>query len=182
MKRTERLITDVLRQIASRDVVVLEDPRGSTRRLAALTYTALQYGFQYKETTRTGRLLQVRLVRDLSAEARERSAATLARLAEGRTPGLRPGTLKPLPDEAPAVSLLAARIEFDAMSDDPHRGPKAVFVTAAVVLTALLLIAAGWQSALLTGATMGVLFAVYLRLEILRKRRLARRLRRARRR
>ncbi|MGI3228036.1 hypothetical protein ACRJ4B_33785 [Streptomyces sp. GTA36] len=135
----------MLRQIATRDVVVLDDLGGSPRRLAALTYIAVQYGFRYEETNRLGQTLQVRLTRDPRPEARERSTAALGRLAAGRAPGMRPGTLKPLPDVAPAVGLLKARIEFDALSDDLDWRRKAVFMTASAALMALLLIPAGWR-------------------------------------
>ena len=179
MKRAERLITDMLRQIATRDVVVLDAPGGSSRRLAALTYIAVQYGFRYGGTTRLGQTLQVRLVRDPRPEARERSTAALGRLAAGRVPGMRPGTLKPLPDVAPAVALLKARIEFDALDDDLDWRRKAVFMTASATLMALLLIPAGWRASLAASATMAVVFALFLRLEVIRKDRLARRLRAA---
>jgi hypothetical protein len=179
MKRNERLVTGMLRQIATRDVVVLDDLGGSPRRLAALTYIAVQYGFRYEETNRLGQTLQVRLTRDPRPEARERSTAALGRLAAGRAPGMRPGTLKPLPDVAPAVGLLKARIEFDALSDDLDWRRKAVFMTASAALMALLLIPAGWRASLAASATMAAVFAVFLRLEVIRKDRLARRLRSA---
>ncbi|WP_344387047.1 hypothetical protein [Streptomyces vastus] len=176
MNRTERRITDMLRQIATRDVVVLNDFGGSPRRLAALTYIAVQYGFRYGQTTRHGQMLQVRLIRDNRPEARERSTAALSRLAAGRTPGMRPGTLKPLPDAAPAVGLLRARIEFDAMDDDLDWRRKAVFMSASTALMMLLLIPAGWRASLCAGGAMGLVFAVFLQLELGRKDRLARRL------
>ncbi|MEV0226381.1 hypothetical protein [Streptomyces sp. NPDC050704] len=179
MKRNERLITGLLRQVATRDVVVLDDLGGSHRRLAALTYIAVQYGFRYEETNRNGPALQVRLVRDLRPEARERSTAALSRLADGRAPGMRPGTLKPLPDVAPAVGLLKARIEFDSLADDLDLRRKAVFMIASATLMALLLIPAGWRASLAASATMALVFTVFLRLEVVRKDRLARRLRAA---
>ncbi|MFF3483834.1 hypothetical protein ACFYXC_11160 [Streptomyces sp. NPDC002701] len=179
MKRAERLITDMLRQIATRDVVVLDDLGGSPRRLAALTYIAVQYGFRYEGTNRLGQTLQVRLVRDPRPEARERSTAALGRLAAGRAPGMRPGTLKPLPDVAPVVNLLRARIEFDAMDEDLDLRRKAVFMTASAALMAVVLIPAGWRASLAASATMAAVFAVFLRLESVRKDRLARRLRSA---
>jgi hypothetical protein len=179
MNRTERRIADMLRQIASRDVVVLNDMGGSPRRLAALTFIAVQYGFRYGETSRQGQALQVRLIRDTRPEARERSTAALSRLAAGRTPGMRPGTLKPLPDAAPAVALLKARIEFDALADDLDWRRKAVFMSASAALMALLLIPAGWRASLAASATMAAVFAVVLRVEVLRRDRLARRLRAA---
>lgn len=179
MKKTERLIAGMLRQLATRDVVVLDDQGGSPRRLAALTYIAVQYGFRYERSSRVGQVLQVRLVRDPRPEARERGTAALSRLAAGRTPGMRPGTLKPLPDVAPTVDLLKARIEFDALDDDLDWRRKAVFMTASATLMALLLIPAGWTASLAAGATMAAVFAVLLRLEMMRKERLARRLRSA---
>lgn len=177
--RAERLITDMLRQVATRDVVVLDDRGGSPRRLAALTYIAVQYGFRYERTSRVGQTLQVRLVRDRRPEARERSTAALGRLAAGRAPGMRPGTLRPLPDVAPTVSLLKARIEFDALDDDLDWRHKAVFMTASASFMALLLIPAGWTASLAAGVMMAAVFALLLRLEVVRKDRLARRLRSA---
>ncbi|BCL28269.1 hypothetical protein ACFFS2_11100 [Streptomyces aurantiacus] len=180
MKRTERLIANMLRQIATRDVVVLDEAFGSPRRLAALSYVAVQYGFRYEGASRLGQTLQVRLVRDARPEARERSTAALGRLAAGRAPGMRPGTLKPLPDVAPAVALLRARIEFDALAGDvPDWRRKAVFMTASAALMALLLIPVGWRSSLAASATMAAVFALFLRREVIRKDRLARRLRSA---
>ncbi|MFE1795880.1 hypothetical protein ACFW9L_06885 [Streptomyces sp. NPDC059517] len=177
--RAERLITDMLRQVATRDVVVLDDPGGSPHRLAALTYIAVQYGFRYERTSRVGQTLQVRLVRDSRPEARERSTAALSRLAAGRAPGMRPGTLKPLPDVAPTVSLLKTRIEFDALDDDLDWRRKAVFMSASAAFMALLLIPAGWTASLAAGTMMAAVFALLLRLEVVRKDRLARRLRSA---
>ncbi|MFD6285792.1 hypothetical protein [Streptomyces sp. NPDC060205] len=177
--RAERLITDMLRQVATRDVVVLDDRGGSPRRLAALTYIAVQYGFRYERTSRVGQTLQVRLVRDSRPEARERSTAALGRLAAGRAPGMRPGTLKPLPDVAPTVNLLKTRIEFDALDDDLDWRRKAVFMSASAVFMALLLIPAGWTASLAAGAMMAAVFALLLRLEVVRKDRLGRRLRSA---
>ncbi|TLS39945.1 hypothetical protein FE633_44220 [Streptomyces montanus] len=179
MNRTERRIAEMLRQIATRDVVVLDDLGGSAHRLAALTYIAVQYGFRYGEASRQGQTLQVHLIRDTRPEARERGTAALSRLAAGRTPGMRPGTLKPLPDAAPAVGLLKARIEFDCLDDDLDWRRKAAFMSASAVLMALLLIPAGWRASLSASAAMAAVFAVFLRLEVVRKDRLARRLRAA---
>ncbi|KAA0935510.1 hypothetical protein [Streptomyces apricus] len=179
MKRTERRVATLLRQLATRDVVVLDDAGGSPRRLAALTYIAVQYGFRYDGAHRTGHTLRVRLVRDPSPEARERGTAALGRLAAGRAPGMRPGTLKPLPDVAPAVELLRARIEFDALDEDPDLRRKALFMTASAAAMTLVLIPVGWRVSLTTGFAMAAVFAVFLRLEMVRKDRLARRLRSA---
>ncbi|MFS8200755.1 hypothetical protein ACLVWQ_18980 [Streptomyces sp. CWNU-52B] len=179
MKKNERLIANMLRQIATRDTVLLADAGGSPRRLASLTYIAVQYGFRYEDASRLGQTLQVRLVRDPRPEARERGTAALSRLAAGRAPGMRPGTLKPLPDVAPTVALLRTRIEFDSLDSDLDWPRKAVFMTASTALMALLLIPAGWRASLAASATMAVVFALFLRMEVLRKDRLARRLRSA---
>jgi hypothetical protein len=179
MKRTERRVATLLRQLATRDVVVLDDTGVSSRALAALTYIAVQYGFRYDGANRTGQTLQVRLVRDPSPEARERGTAALGRLAAGRTPGMRPGTLKPLPDVAPAVELFRARIEFDALDEDPDLRRKALFMAASAALMTLVLIPVGWRVSLTTGFAMAAVFTVFLRLETVRKDRLARRLRSA---
>ncbi|MER5225148.1 MULTISPECIES: hypothetical protein [Streptomyces aurantiacus group] len=177
MNRTECRVAEMLHQIATRDVVVLNDTAGSPGRLAALTYIAVQYGFRYGESSRNGQTLQVRLIRDTRPEARQRSTATLSRLAAGGTPGMRPGTLKPLPDAAPAVELLKARIEYDSLDDDPDWRRKAVFMSASAVLMALLLIPVGWRASLCASAAMGMVFTVLLLREDVRKDRLARRLR-----
>ncbi|WP_221347848.1 hypothetical protein [Streptomyces beigongshangae] len=178
MKKTERRIAAMLRQVATRDVVVLDDPGGSPRRLAALAYVAVQYGFRYDGADRLGQALRVRLVRDPRPEARERGTAALGRLAAGRAPGMRPGTLRPLPDVAPAVDLLKARIEFDALDDDgPDWRRTAVLMSASAALMALLLIPVGWRASLAAGAAMTSVCTLLLCLEVVRRDRLARRLR-----
>ncbi|WP_369248652.1 hypothetical protein [Streptomyces sp. R41] len=167
MNRAERRILALLRQLAERDFAVLSDLGGSPRRLAVLTYIAEQHGFRYAEAHRVGRALQVQLIRIERADAGPPDSASI--------PGLRPGTLRPLPEAAQAVRRLKDRIELDAMADDPSVRSRVVIMTGCALFIAVCFLVSGWRAAL-TGFTCAeALFMSFLYAEVVRRRKLARR-------
>ncbi|MFJ7271474.1 hypothetical protein ACIQV3_33355 [Streptomyces sp. NPDC099050] len=117
----ERDIAELMRQIARQDV--LEIGSNATVKFvrgASLAHIAESYGFEYDETFRLGRnkeFVLVRMYRDPSPEARAREAAAITahpRAGNGGTvPGMRQGTLKPLPEAGQAVAVMKDRIRFD---------------------------------------------------------------------
>ncbi|WP_330306785.1 MULTISPECIES: hypothetical protein [unclassified Streptomyces] len=167
MNRAERRIRALLRQLAERDFAVLSDLGGSPRRLAILAYVADQHGFRYVEAHRVGRALQIHLVRTEHADTRPPDSASV--------PGLRPGTLKPLPETAPAVRLFRDRIELDAMAGDLSVRSRAAIVTGCSAFTSLCCLAAGWQATLVCFFCMDAFFMGFLYLHVVRRRRIARR-------
>ncbi|MFF4348042.1 hypothetical protein [Streptomyces sp. NPDC001530] len=169
MNRAERRILALLRQLAERDFVVLSDLGGSPRRLALLTYVAEQHGFRYAEAHRVSRALQVHLVRTEPADARSHTAGAVT------VRGLRPGTLRPLPEAAPAVRRLRDRIELDALAGDLSVRAKSMIMTVCALFIALFLLVSGWQAALAAFIGAEALFLGFLYLEVVRRRRLARR-------
>lgn len=171
MNRAERRILALLRQLAERDFVVLSDLGGSPRRLAVLTYVAEQHGFRYAEAHRVGRALQVHLVRAERTDTREPDSAAV--------PGLRPGTLRPGPEAAPTVRRLRYRIELDALADDPSVRSRAVIMTVFALVIGLCLLVSGWRATLAGFACAEALFMGFLSLAVVRRRRLARRVRAA---
>lgn len=179
MNRAERRIRALLQQLAERDFVVLSDLGGSPRRLAVLTYVAERHGFRYAEAHRVGRALQVHLVRVEPAESAEsvRSAQSADTRPQdsGSVPGLRPGTLRPLPEAARALRRLRDRIELDAMADDLSVRTRALIMTGCALFIALWFLVFGWRSALAGFAVADALFMGCLYLEVVRRRKLARR-------
>lgn len=120
----ERDIAGLMKQIARQDVVEIgSDGTIGTARGAALAHIAESYGFEYHETFRTGHKkanVLVRMYRDPRPEARAREAAAITahpRAGNGGTvPGMRQGSLKPLPEAAEAVARMKDRILFDTMA------------------------------------------------------------------
>ncbi|WP_369261401.1 hypothetical protein [Streptomyces sp. R35] len=167
MNRAERRILALLRQLAERDFVVLSDVGGSPRRLAVLAYVAEQHGFRYAEAHGVGRALQIHLVRTEHADTRPPDSASV--------PGLRPGTLRPLPEAAPAVRLLRDRIELDALAEDLSVRARLVIMTACALFAGLFLLVSSWRAALAGFAALEAMFVGFLYLEVVRRRRLARR-------
>ncbi|GGN83148.1 hypothetical protein GCM10011579_071580 [Streptomyces albiflavescens] len=167
MTRAERRILVLLRQLAGRDFAVLSDLGGSPRRLAVLTYVAEQHGFRYAETHRVGRALQVHVVREERADPRPPDSAAV--------PGLRSGTLRPLPEAAQAVRQLRDRIELDALAENMSVRTRSVIMTACALLVGLCLLVSGWRAALAGFAAMEAVFTGFLYLEVVRRRKLARR-------
>lgn len=114
-----------------------------------------------------GRALQIHLVRTEHADTRPPDSASV--------PGLRPGTLKPLPETAPAVRLFRDRIELDAMAGDLSVRSRAAIVTGCSAFTSLCCLAAGWQATLVCFFCMDAFFMGFLYLHVVRRRRIARR-------
>jgi hypothetical protein len=170
MNRAERRILILRRQLAERDFVVLSDLGGSPRRLAVLTYVAERHGFRYAEAHRVGRALQVHLVRVVRAEPADKRPQD-----SGSVPGLRPGTLRPLPEAAPAVRLIRDRIELDAMAGDLSVRYRAAIVTGCSAFISLCSLAAGWQATLVCFFGVDAIFMGFLYLDVVRRRRIARR-------
>ncbi|MFD4545313.1 hypothetical protein ACFVXA_04225 [Streptomyces sp. NPDC058246] len=167
MNRAERRLLALLRQLAERDFVVLSDLGGSPRRLAVLTYVAEQHGFRYAEAHRVGRALQVQLVRAERADPRPPESVSV--------PGLRPGTLRPGPEAAATVRRLRDRIELEVMAEDPSMRSRAVIMTVCSLFMGLCLLLSGWQTALAGFAGAEAFFLGFLYLEVVRRRKLARR-------
>jgi hypothetical protein len=127
----EKHITAVMRQVASQDVVELDHPNAKARTVASLAYIAEAYGFRYADARLEGdpqhKTLHVYLVRDTDDRARQRAAANAAAFpqagAGGPVPGMRQGTLTPLPEAEPEVDLLLSLIRFDTASaaGDPKK-------------------------------------------------------------
>lgn len=165
----ERDIAGLLKQIARQDVVEIgSDGSIGHVRGAALAHIAESYGFEYHETLRTGHKkanVLVRMYRDPRPEARAREAAAITAHPQagngGTVPGMRQGTLKPLPEAAEAVARMKDRILFDtagAAADKRQQmtayGSCAFFVLFLLVLgePAIALVGGALLTAFLVGA------------------------------
>ncbi|MGI5377599.1 hypothetical protein ACQEV2_25825 [Streptomyces sp. CA-251387] len=121
MSLADRRVTALMRQIASQDVVELVHPYARSRTLGALAYLAECYGFRYADVRRVGenKTLHVYLVRDTDPRAQQRAAANAAAFpqagAGGPVPGMRPGSLTPVPEAQPDVDLITALIRYDSL-------------------------------------------------------------------
>jgi hypothetical protein len=180
MSYAERQVAALLAQIERQDFALLTD--SSSRRLAALVYVAEQYGFRFDRTLRVGSVWQAIVVRDERPGAVERAATRAASAPAdrpgGTVAGMRPNTLRPLPEAAAQVRLLRARIEYDAMAAGNLRLAVMVMGGCALFVT-LVLLPISVAAALAIGAITGVGFSAILGLVMLRKKRLGRRLRAA---
>lgn len=167
MSYAERQVAALLAQIERQDFALLMDT--SSRRLAALVYVAERYGFRFDRTLRVGSVWQAIVVRD------ERPGVDQP---GGAVPGMRPNTLKPLPEAAAQVRLLRARIEYDAMARGNLRLAVVIMGGCALFVTLVTLpISVGF--ALAMGAITGAGFSAILGCVILRKKRRGRQLRAA---
>ncbi|MCY0942178.1 hypothetical protein [Streptomyces antarcticus] len=180
---TERQISGILRQIARQDVIEI-GPEMSTGRLAALAYMAEQYGFEYGESHRTGgqnnSVVLVQMYRDPRPEARAREAATIAAYPQagngGAVPGMRQGSLKPLPEAHEAVARLKDRIGFDVMAKAADKRQKTIAWGWCGVLVLVLLIIGMPVAALAGGAALAAFLTGAFKLGEFRRQRIARRL------
>lgn len=127
---TERQISAMLGQIARQDDVEI-GPEQTVGRVAALAHVAEQYGYAYDRAHRTGHngmLILVRMYRDPHPAARAREAATIAAHPQagngGTVPGMRPGTVKPLPEAQEPVARLKDRIMLDVMAEAANKRQK----------------------------------------------------------
>ncbi|WP_147986754.1 hypothetical protein [Streptomyces sp. t39] len=183
MNASDKRIASLLRQIATQDVVELRQEASVAKRVAAQAYVAEQYGFSYGEAWREGHnksVLAVRLYRDPRPEARAREAATIAAHPEagmgGPVPGLKPGTLSPLPEAEAAVAVLKDRIGYDVMAQPTGPSQKR-FAYAMIGVVAVIFLAMGkWVEALAVSAVLAAFLAGAFRLSDVRRQRIADRL------
>lgn len=178
----ERQISGLLRQIAGQDVLEIE-PQQRAGRVAALAHIAEQYGWEYDGAVRTGekkQLIVVRMYRDPRPEARAREAATIAAYPQagngGAVPGMRSGTLKPLPEAERSVGHLKDRIGFDVMAKAADKRQQLLLWGCVAALVLVLLIAGKPVGALAGGAALAAFLAGALKLGEIRRRRITDRL------
>ncbi|MET9935883.1 MULTISPECIES: hypothetical protein [unclassified Streptomyces] len=181
----ERHVAGVLQQIARQQDIVEIAPQGSAPKAAALAHVVEQYGYTYGVAYRTGfknSLVQVRMYRDPRPEARVREAATITahpRAGNGGTvPGLKQGSLKPLPEAAGAVAVLKDLVTFDVMAlYAADRRQKLLVYLACAVLTVLMFIDNGSPvEAVASGGAVALLCTVAFKVGAVRRRMIAQRL------
>ncbi|MCH0538457.1 hypothetical protein I3F58_02545 [Streptomyces sp. MUM 203J] len=180
---TQRQISGVLRQIAGQDVVEITEGALYTSRLAALVHLVEHYGFEYADARRHGadkKQITAYLYRDPRPEARAREAATIAAYPQagngGPAPGMRPGSLKPLPEAREAVARNKDRIAYDVMAQAAGTQQQAVAWGAVVVLVLVLLVAGMYLGALIGGVLMAGFLVGAFKLGGVRRERIAARL------
>ncbi|MFJ3925406.1 hypothetical protein [Streptomyces sp. NPDC090022] len=177
-------ITGMLQQIARQQDVVDIAPQGTPAKAAALAHVAEQYGYTYGVAFRTGyknSLVQVRMYRDPHPEARVREAAAITAHPQagnrGTVPGLRQGSLKPLPEAADAVAVLKDLITFDVLAlYIADRGQKVKGYLACAALTAVLLISGSPVQAVASGGALALFLTAAFQVGVIRRRKSAQRL------
>lgn len=179
-------VSGLLRQIATQDFVELRNEMGRAGKLAVQAAVVEQYGFEYAEAWRAGGTgqndptLVVHMYRDARPEARAREAATIAAFPQagqgGAVPGLRPGTLKPLPEMEQAVAHLKDRIGFDAMADAASAAQKRIAWGGMGVVVLMLLILGHYLGALIGGALLSGFLLFAFRIGDVRRRKITERL------
>ncbi|WP_314253845.1 hypothetical protein [Streptomyces sp. DSM 40907] len=179
---TERQISALLGQIARQDVVEI-GPEQAAGRVAALAPVAEQYGYAYDRAHRTGHndmQILVRMYRDPHPGARAREAATIAAHPQagngGTVPGMRPGTVKPLPEAQEAVARLKDRIMLDVLAQAAGKRQKAYAWGWVGVLVLTLLVLGMPVAALAGGAALAALLAGAFKMGTIRRQRIAQRL------
>jgi hypothetical protein len=146
----DRRVDDLMHQLAAGgNTVEIHDPRPRPRSLASLVHVAECHGYRYARIRLEGpaaeRSARVTLYRDPSPGARRRAAATAAAFpprAGGPLPGMRPGTLTPLPESAAEVALIRDHLRFDLrtrLSGESRTLTRTARVLGAVVLVTSLL-------------------------------------------
>lgn len=127
MSLADHHITALMRQIASQDAVELFHPNARLQTLSALVYIAECYGFRYADVRRVGKHkhLHVYLVRDTDPRAQARAAANAAAFPQagggGPVPGMRQGSLTPLPEAQADVDLITALLRYDTLGTANRR-------------------------------------------------------------
>ncbi|MFI6039024.1 hypothetical protein ACIBBD_33795 [Streptomyces sp. NPDC051315] len=183
MTLADRHLDSLLRQIATRNAIELIHPFAEWQTFGALAYVAECYGFRYESVRLVGkqRLVHVQLVRDAAPWARQRAAASTAAFPDtgpGRpVPGMRPGSLTPLPEAQADVDLLTALIRYEALEAAANRAQLLTVAWGSAALFLLLAVLTGKYAVLLPLAVLtplGMLGA--LRLNASRRAELARRL------
>ncbi|WP_327262782.1 hypothetical protein OG444_15790 [Streptomyces sp. NBC_01232] len=179
---TERQISALLGQIARQDVVEI-GPEPTVNRVTALAHIAEQYGYAYDRAHRTGHnnsLVLVRMYRDPSPGARAREAATIAAHPQagngGTVPGMRPGTLKPLPEVQESVALMKDRITLDVMAQAADKRQKTIAWGSCGALVLVLLLVGMPVGALAGGAALAAFLGGAFKLGAVRRQRIAQRL------
>ncbi|MEW1905491.1 hypothetical protein [Streptomyces sp. NPDC086147] len=181
----ERHIAGVLQQIARQQDIVEIAPQGSAAKAAALAHVAEQYGYTYGTAYRAGfknSLVQVRMYRDPRPDARVREAATITAHPwagnGGTVPGLKQGSLKPLPEAAGTVAVLKDLITFDVMAlYVADRRQKLLIYLACAVLTVLMFIDnSSPVEAVASGGAVALLCTVAFKAGTVRRRTIAQRL------
>ncbi|MGW6983426.1 hypothetical protein ACWGE1_28980 [Streptomyces sp. NPDC054932] len=179
---TERQISAMLGQIARQDVVEI-GPEQTVGRVAALAHVAEQYGYAYDRAHRTGHngmQILVVMYRDPHPEARALEVATIAAHPQagngGAVPGMRPGTVKPLPEAQEAVARLKDRIMLDVMAQAADKRQKTIAWGSVAALVLLLLVLGMPVAALAGGAALAAFLEGGFRLGTIRRQRIARRL------
>ncbi|MFE5735278.1 hypothetical protein ACFQ7A_30770 [Streptomyces sp. NPDC056528] len=175
----------MLEQIARQQDIVEIAPQGSVPKAAALAHVAEQYGYMYGMAYRTGfknSLIQVRMYRDPRPDARIREAAAITahpRAGNGGTvPGLKQGSLKPLPEAAGAVAVLKDLVTFDVMAlYVADRSQRLLVYLACAVLTVLMFIDnRSPVEAVASGGTVALLCTVAFKVGTVRRRMITQRL------
>ncbi|MER6255480.1 hypothetical protein ABT224_29425 [Streptomyces sp. NPDC001584] len=179
---TERQISAMLGQIARQDVVEI-GPEQAAGRVAALAHVAEQYGYAYDRAHRTGHndmQILVRMYRDPHPGARAREAATIAAHPQagngGTVPGMRPGTVKPLPEAQEAVARLKDRIMLDVLAQAADKRQKTIAWGSVGVLVLMLLVLGMPVAALAGGAALAAFLAGAFKMGAVRRQRIAQRL------
>ncbi|MFJ7592634.1 hypothetical protein ACIQZO_35725 [Streptomyces sp. NPDC097617] len=179
---TERQISAMLGQIARQDDVEI-GPEQTVGRVAALAHVAEQYGYAYDRAHRTGHngmLILVRMYRDPHPAARAREAAIIAAHPQagngGTVPGMRPGTVKPLPEAQEPVARLKDRIMLDVMAEAANKRQKLIAWGSCGAMVLLLLVLGMPVAALVGGAALAAFLGGGLKLGAIRRQRIARRL------
>ncbi|MFD5147826.1 hypothetical protein [Streptomyces sp. NPDC058401] len=180
----ERDIAGLMKQIARQDVLEIgSEGSVAAARGAALAHIAESYGFEYHETLRTGHkkaYVLVRMYRDPRPEARAREAAALTAHPQagngGTVPGMRPGTLKPLPEGAGAVALMKDRILFDTMAAAADKRQQLIAYGSCVFLALLMLLVGEPVLALVVGGLLTAFLFGAFRIGTVRRSRIAQRL------
>ncbi|MFG2992233.1 hypothetical protein ACGFZK_23600 [Streptomyces sp. NPDC048257] len=179
---TERRMAAMLGQIARQDLVEI-GPEQTVARVAVLAHVAEQYGYAYDRAHRTGHndmQILVRMYRDPHPEARAREAATITAHPQagngGTVPGLRPGTIKPLPEAQEAVARLKDRIMLDVMAQAADKRQKAIAWGSCGAVVLMLLVLGMPIAALAGGAALAAFLGGAFKLGAIRRQRIARRL------
>ncbi|MFJ9716653.1 hypothetical protein ACIRPQ_12020 [Streptomyces sp. NPDC101213] len=183
MSSTDRHLSSLMRQIATRDEVELIHPFAEWQTFGALAYVAECYGFRYAGVRLVGkqRIVHVTLVRDTAPWARQRAAANTAAFPDpgaGRpVPGMYLGSLTPVPEAQPDVDLLTALIRHEALEAAVNRRQMLAMAWGSAALFLLMAPLTGKYAVLLPLAVLtplGLLGA--LRINASRRAKLARRL------
>ncbi|MFD7134973.1 hypothetical protein [Streptomyces sp. NPDC059894] len=181
MTIADRHLDSLMRRLATHDDIELIHPFAEWRTFGALAYVAECHGFRYEGVRLVGRqrIVHVRLVRDPGPWARERAAATAAAFpgaGPGRpAPGMRPGSLTPLPEAQADVDLVTALIRYEALETAVDRTQLLTLGWGSAALFLLLAVLTGKYAVLLPLAVLaplGMLGA--LRLNASRRAKLAR--------